>query len=448
MKNDCNRLFNAVSVLVVLSSRCHGFVPVSEFGAKQCYLHSSSSDAFCKVRKQYVRLNSSLKTPPEVDQKSEQKIGSFNPLNISSMPSNDKQLIDSAPSTTGIVENEEAGELGIIAARGLLLIVAMLWGTNFASVKYLETLCFHPPCNHPPSEFAFARFGVAALAGLPFLWKKNFEIIKAGLECGVLIALGYFAQAIALESIPSAQCAFICSLTVVIVPIYGAIFEGKPIKSTNVVAGLLALSGVAILEGLVDVNQFLPAANAAVTDVIPTTTTSAAANTDLAFGLSKGDLIALGQPFGFGLSFLRIEHYVEKFKDTEDRILTISAAQCVAVGLLSLGWVLYDFHGHIPNMEYMLDYHRLGAIAWTGIATTVFAIFLEGIALQTATATDASITFASEPVWAALFAAWLLNEKFGTDSYVGGSIILAACLLGALSDLKPVDKADAEENAR
>ena len=264
----------------------------------------------------------------------------------------------------------------------------------------------------------------------------------------VLVFEGYFAQAIALESIPSAQCAFICSLTVVVVPLYGAIFEGKPIKSNSVVAGVLALSGVAILEGLVDFNQFLPTANAAVTDILPTTATASAAATDLVLGVPKGDLIALGQPFGFGLSFLRIEHYVEKFKDTEDRVLTISAAQCLAVGLLSLGWVLIDFNGHIPNMEYMLDYHRLGAIAWTGIATTVFAIFLEGIALQTASATDASITFASEPVWAALFGAWLLNEKFGANTYVGGSIILGACLVGALSDLDLGGKAESEEYSR
>jgi hypothetical protein len=27
-----------------------------------------------------------------------------------------------------------------------------------------------------------------------------------------------------------------------------------------------------------------------------------------AIGISKGDLLALGQPLGFGLSFMRIEH--------------------------------------------------------------------------------------------------------------------------------------------
>jgi len=151
-------------------------------------------------------------------------------------------------------------------------------------------------------------------------------------------------------------------------------------------------------------------------------------------GLSKGDLFALGQPVGFGLCFLRIEHYLEKFKDEENRVMTISAAQCVTVGFFSLLWVLHDFHGTVPDLSYMIEPHRIGAIFWTGIMTTVVAIYLEGIALQYVSATEAALTFASEPVWASLFAAWLLHEEFGTNTFVGGGILLAACLLGALSN--------------
>ena len=72
-------------------------------------------------------------------------------------------------------------------------------------------------------------------------------------------------------------------------------------------------------------------------------------------GLGKGDLLAVLQPIGFGVSFLRIEHYVEKVHDVKNRVLTISAAECVAVGILSLMWMLYDFHGTFPNMEYMVS---------------------------------------------------------------------------------------------
>jgi hypothetical protein len=73
------------------------------------------------------------------------------------------------------------------------------------------------------------------------------------------------------------------------------------------------------------------------------------------FGLGKGDLIAVLQPIGFGVSFLRIEHYVEKFEGVKNRVLTISAAECVAVGMLSFAWMMFDFHGQFPDMGYMVS---------------------------------------------------------------------------------------------
>lgn len=361
----------------------------------------------------------------------------------------------------GISPTEEdegdSPELNIWAARGILLVVAMIWATNFPAVKYLETLCFHPPCNHPPSEFALARFGVAAIVSLPLLIGQRKDVIMAGFECGLFITLGYVTQAMALSSISAGKCAFICSLTVVVVPILSAVLEGKPIKPMNLVAATMALCGVGLLEGLVDFNTLLgiPPAVAdtmtaselaiASSSSMEAANVGALANVAKSLGVSKGDIIALGQPLGFGYTFMRIEHYVEKFKDVENRVLTISAAQCVAVGFLSLLWVLHDFHGSIPNMEYLVEPHRIATILWTGIVTTVFAIYLEGLALQKASATDAALTFSSEPVWATMFAAVLLHETLNLNSYVGGAVILLACVTGALSDMPTEEEEEPSE---
>lgn len=337
-------------------------------------------------------------------------------------------------------------DIGLWWARGILLLVAVLWGTNFASVKYLETLCFHPPCVHPPSEAALARFGLAGVVSLPLLINQPMNVVLGGLECGLWVTLGYIAQALALSTISSGQCAFICSLTVVVVPMVNAIFFGKPIKTINLISAVLALAGVGLLEGLVDTSSLLgiQPALADSSEMVASMASTAAATGILGtlqkLGIGKGDLLAILQPIGFGVSFIRIEHYVEKFSDVKNRVVTIAAAECVMVGLLSLFWVLYDFHGTIPNMEYMMDPHRLVAIAWTGIVTTVGAIYLEGLALETASATDAALTFASEPVWASLFGAWLLHEKLNLNAYIGGAVILGACLTSAIADLAPAEE--------
>jgi len=375
--------------------------------------------------------------------------------------------INELDNITGEIANADEcdDEKNIWIARVILLVVAILWGTNFASVKYLETLCFNPPCNHPPSEAALARFGIAGIAAIPFVINQRLDIVLAGLECGLWVALGYFTQAAALSTISSGACAFICSLTVVVVPLISAIFLGKKIQPVNIISGIAAIMGVGVLEGVVDFNALLhiqPAIADATTmlpisgDIIgaasatiasPTTLTAASAVTNGSWlaqfanslGVTEGDLIAFGQPIGFGISFMRIEYYVEKFKETKNRVLTIAASECIAVGLLSLVWVLNDYHGVLPNFEYMIEPHRLVAIMWTGIMTTGVAIYLEGFALQTLTSTDAAFTFASEPVWATLFGAWLLHESMNTNSYIGGAFILAACLISATSDTSEVE---------
>ena len=258
---------------------------------------------------------------------------------------------------------EDDNNVGLWAARGLLLLVAILWGTNFASVKYLETLCFHPPCVHPPSEAAFARFGLAGIVSIPFLINQRKDVILAGLECGLWIAIGYISQAFALETLESGKVAFICSLTVVVVPLVNAVFFGKPIKKTNLISAAIALTGVGILEGLFDVHSLLgvqPAVAESSKMVASTATAStAAAAGTLGFtqslGLGKGDIVAALQPIGFGVSFMRIEHYVEKFENVKNRVLTITAAECVTVGLMSLAWMLYDYNGIFPNMGYMVS---------------------------------------------------------------------------------------------
>lgn len=323
----------------------------------------------------FAEPNTSLEDPPTQ---------LFDPFNVAQNEDGvaSAELI---PSPTNTLDNhDDKNEINIWVARGILLGVAILWGTNFASVKYLETLCFHPPCVHPPSEAALARFGLAAIVSIPLLVGQPLNVIIAGLECGLWITLGYIAQALALSTISSGKCAFICSLTVVIVPLVEAVFNGKPVKRINIVSAALALAGVGVLEGLVDTNSLLGiqpalADASSSSEVVASTATTAAASGFLGFfqkfGIGKGDLLAILQPIGFGVSFIRIEHYVEKFKDVKNRVITIAAAECVMVGLLSLAWVLYDFHGVIPNMGYMVSLLHVVWFLCVDITRSVLTLF-------------------------------------------------------------------------
>jgi drug/metabolite transporter (DMT)-like permease len=79
----------------------------------------------------------------------------------------------------------------------------------------------------------------------------------------------------------------------------------------------------------------------------------------------------------------------------------------------------------------------LAALLWTGVVSTSLNFVVEVAALGYVPSSEAAVLLASEPVWAAIFAALLLGETFGLNDYLGGFFIVAACLVNAL--LKPSD---------
>jgi len=213
-----------------------------------------------------------------------------------------------------------------------------------------------------------------------------------------------------------------CGLERSLGPIFAGIFLGKKIQPSSIVSAVIALFGVAILENLLPLGSLTPPVAAVL-----------AADAKTFMGIGIGDLLALGQPLGFGYAVMRVEHYIERFRDIPNHVLTMTAAQCVTVCCLAFLWVLIDCGGKVPNMSYMIETHYLITLCWTGIVTTVGACVLQGIALRKASATDAALIFSSEPVWGSLFAGWLLNETMNMTTYIGGGFILLACVLGSLA---------------
>lgn len=390
--------------------------------------------------------------------------------------------------------------LGVWGSRALLLVVAIIYSTNFASVKYLETLRTTARegsknlFEHDPAEASFCRFLVSALVCVPLLlflrlgesggalkWRA---VVRAGVECGTWMTVNYVCQAEALEQIPAGKCGFIAALGVVTVPLFAGVFHGKPIRPSVLISAALALMGVGILENIVSLAT-IPLSLSSVRAMLSSKWNDSRSRRGGSIGnfanssivsvgrmVGKGDLLALGQPLGFGLAVMRTEYHLEQFahpqslgsytkdaSNTSNReggggaststVLALTAVQCLTVCLLTFFWVLYDYNYDdanstadaatspfwgFPDLTYMWERHRLMALAWTGMVTTVGAVSLQGLALQKASATDAALIFSTEPVWGSLFAGWLLGEHPSSATYVGGSVILLACVLGSVAD--------------
>lgn len=109
-------------------------------------------------------------------------------------------FLQEAPFDPSIFQQQQDADKEIWNARLLLIGAAALYGTNFSFVKLLGDIM-------PVGVSSTLRFGLAALATLPWLLQKgdenedtdvSFNAALAGFEVGLWNSVGYIAQAVGL----------------------------------------------------------------------------------------------------------------------------------------------------------------------------------------------------------------------------------------------------------
>jgi len=276
---------------------------------------------------------------------------------------------------------------------------------------------------------AFFRFSLASSIFLPSIlkvYKDKPKVVLNGFYVGVFNSAGYFSQAMALVTSNAANAAFICSMSVVVVPILDLILLPKTATKNNylqLLPPLLALCGIACLE------------------------------LGGTAGVNSGDLVAVFMPLFFGYAYFKNAALV-KDCNGPDEALAFTGSAVLAVAVMSLFWLLGGFvlpsflEGGIQSVllntnvqfEHLTHWPVYLAIAWTGIFTTALTSFGENLAMKTLTAAETTIIFSTEPLWGTAFAWLLLKETIGVNTLAGAACILTACLWSQfLSEKKVTD---------
>ena len=303
-------------------------------------------------------------------------------------------------------------------ARLLLILAAALYGTNFTCVKMLDETV-------PVGISTMLRFALASMATLPWLVGKpgsdkqslskendavendamstSLAAAIAGLEVGAWNSIAYISQAVGLESSDASKSAFICSLSVVVVPFLDSL-AGKKLLPREIIGAAMAVAGVGVLE----------------------------LGGSAMGSMSSGDMITMLQPIFFGIAFWRMEKAMERFPQEAKRL---TASQILAVFLTSAvyGQAVSADHASISQIvEWVSDPSILGALFWTGCVTTAFTLFLETVALATLSASETTMIFSTEPLFGMGFAALVAGEELGIGATVGAFLILFGCLVSNL----------------
>jgi len=291
-------------------------------------------------------------------------------------------------------------------ADAALLLVTLIWGSTFVLVK-------QSVAHFPVFAFLSLRFALAAVV-LALLFGRRLRALSprmaaAGVLIGVFLFGGFAFQTFGLRYTTASKAGFITGLSVVLVPVFSALWLRQAPERNALLGVVLATLGL----GLLTLGR----------DLAP----------------ARGDWIVLGCAFCFALHILVVSVFAPQ---TDALALTI--VQVGAVALLSAGasWAT-EVH------PWPLRGDVLAAAAFTGVLATALAFAIQNSVQASTTPVHTALIFASEPVFAGLFGYWLAGERLTRWGLLGCGLILLGMLLAELravgKNTKPPRHKDAKE---
>lgn len=315
-----------------------------------------------------------------------------------------------------------------LQARVLLISCAAMYGSNFVGTKMLQkTLA--------PSMITTLRFFIGCLFFLgPLMrFRGDGRVLRGAFELGVWTASGFLVQAITLQYTTANKNAFLCALSVVMIPILESLlccFSSKycricPLNHLNSTPKPHNLSGI-LIPAIFSVSGILALEYG---DLEPP---------------SRIDLVVLIAPMCFAIGFWRTEQMASQFpNDTAvitGTLLLTTTFICLMYSLLSGEFPRNAYELKIAFSSIFLDYRVLGGLLYAGFAHASFPYFSRGVcmtawssyaeqcSLKVLTAAETTVIYSLEPLFAALFSSIFLHEYFGLNSLIGATCIVLACL--------------------
>ena len=291
---------------------------------------------------------------------------------------------------------------------GALLFNTLIWGGTFALIKSAFT-------DISPLLFLGLRFSIAALIFLPFVYaslkKTNKQTLIAGSVLGLFYFAGFTAQSLGLNLTTATKSGFITGTFVVFIPILQLIIEKRKPKWFNLFSVFLVLIGLIMLsskgENVLDfINQ-------------------------LGSDFNLGDLLTLFCALLFAFQVVYVDVFTKKYD-----YLPMVFVQLLITGV---GGFILSFIFSITSLEivrFTINLSVVTAILYSAIFASTIATVIQLKFQKSVSPTKAGIIFSIEPIFAAVFAYFLLSEKISNFGLIGCVIIFIGLIVSELFSVK------------
>ena len=295
-----------------------------------------------------------------------------------------------------------------LKAHLLLVFVTLIWGVTFVVIKFALN-------DVSPLLFNAIRMTLAA-ACLLLIYRRQVAAIRrpdllAGIRVGVFLFLGYEFQTSGLRLTTPSKSGFLTGVSVVLVPVFLALFWKRRLNRWTSFGVALALVGLTLLT--------VPAGGQSWGDWS---------------SVNLGDLLTLAcaVAFAFHIIFIGLATQRHRFEQ-------IAFLQTATAATLMLLTVPVIERAHVTWTTQLVT-----AIVVTGLLGTAFAFSIQAWAQQFTPPTHTALIFALEPVFAWLTSYIVFHERLGWRAAFGALLILAGILVSELKGSAATAEAGAE----
>lgn len=271
---------------------------------------------------------------------------------------------------------------------GLLILVTVIWGSTFLITQSAVRVT-------GPFTYLALSFAVGALS-LSIVFHRHLRRLTraellSGMFIGVFVFAGYALQTVGLQYTTSSKAGFITGMYVPLVPIFSLfILRQRPTRGA-IIGIALSVLGLALLSLT---NQF-----------------------NFQFGL--GETLELCCAFAFALQIVCISKFVRAADAMNLTIIQLALTSLLSFIAMPLA----------REAVVMPPPGVWAAILFVGVADLAFCIGMMNRAQQYMTGNRATLIYALEPAWAALFG-YLAGQHLSTPALVGCAFIFLGMITG------------------
>ena len=286
----------------------------------------------------------------------------------------------------------------------MLMMNTLIWGATFVIIKSALM-------DVSPLLFISLRFFTATLILLPFAFKIfrniNRQIFRDGVFLGLLYFIGFTTQTVGLKYTTATKSAFITGTFIIFTPVFQVLIERRPPAKRVLLGILLALTGLIFLTSKGD--------------------SLLGVFSEISESFNIGDFLTLLCALFFALYLVYLD-IITKRNDYKPLVFL----QIAVTGILGLLFSFLFNGWEIETIEFSFSSSLLFAVLYTSIFATVLTTTIQTKYQKFVTPSVAGIIFSFEPIFAAVFAFFVLNEKISNFGLIGCALIFAGLLVSEM----------------